>query len=367
MRTGKVEFEEILEGNDFNCRLESSHDITIKFARHLEERFVAMQKLFGKLQSLLESCIQPLTHRPNGLEELELIRFKDLSRFKEMEMIELRLLEHFSSKFANKESDFLVLIERVKDKLSHYDQSLRSLEEQLDIIRLQNHQKESELSGKVQELSARAELHRSELESMKSFQITNFESTDRLKDEKLSLTFQINHLKNTIEEMNRAEKQVNEKHAAEICKFLFEIETNKKNLRIFAEQAGNFEASQKRLHEILTAIQEVTHAVFLKYGLSQSEWQDSHWKEELETYNEEFGDTLVEIEFLCFMIAKLTSDNNWLVDRLSEFGKAQRVAEPRSTAQGKLKTDVINDLKAASNALKEFEEARDKLLSQFDT
>lgn len=67
------------------------------------------------------------------------------------------------------------------------------------------------------------------------------------------------------------------------------------------------------------------------------------------------------------MIVKLSSDNDWLVDRLAELGKEYHKLrdDGRSPTPNRLKEEVINDLRAASNALKEFEEARDKLMSQF--
>ena len=67
------------------------------------------------------------------------------------------------------------------------------------------------------------------------------------------------------------------------------------------------------------------------------------------------------------MIIKLTSDNNWLIDRLAELGKHSHKiqGDGRSPTPSRIKEEVINDLKTASNALKEFEEAREKLMSQF--
>lgn len=365
MKSCKGNSEEIAPASDLVLKLQSSHDVTLKFAGFVEERFVALQRLMARVQGLVEGSLRLESFRQAGLDELEMTRFKDLTRFKEMEIIELRLLEQFSSKFLNKESDFLVLIERIKDKLSHYDQSLRTLEDQLDSIRMQNLNKENELQAKIQELAARADLQKSELDHIRSFQYSNVESTDRLKDEKMSLVYQVNHLKNTIDELNKNEKRIIETHETKVKNMKNELEAAKKNMKLVEDLAGSTRTSNSRYYEILNAIKEISHSVFIKYGLVQSEWQDSHWKEELDTYTEEFGDTLVEIEFLCFMVVKLTSDNNWLIDRLSDLGRGQLKPCEVPNPSKNLKANVISDLKAASTALKEFEEAREKLMSQF--
>ena len=365
MKSCKGNIDELNVTSDLLGKLESSHDVTLKFAGFVEERLASLQRLMAKVQGLVEGSFRLESVRQSGLDELEMIRFKDLSRFKDMEIIELRLLEQFSCKFVNKESDFLVLVERIKDKLNHYDQSLRTLEDQLDSIRMQNLNKEAELQAKIQELAARADMQKSELDHIRSSQYSNIESTDRLKDEKMNLAYQVSHLKATIEELHKSEKRIVEGHETKVKTMKAELEAAKKNMRIVEDLAGSTRSSSSRYCEILNAIKEISHSVFIKYGLVQSEWQDSHWKEELETYTEEFGDTLVEIEFLCFMVVKLTSDNNWLIDRLSDLGRSQLKPCEVPNPSKNLKANVISDLKAASTALKEFEEAREKLILQF--
>ena len=345
LKSSRLYYEDLQPSQDQSLRLESSHEITLKYASFIEDRFLCLQKLNNKLNSLLDPNNPGIQPRPNALEELELIRFKDLSRYKEMEVTELRLLEQLSHRYTNKETDFLVLIERIKDKVAHYDYSIKAFDDQIDKVKLQNMSKENEYQAKIQELSAKNDMQRIELEGIKNCK------------------YQISHLKNTIDEMNRSERQNSEKYLQEISRLQDEIQCLRKVQEAVNDQSDSSRTTYKRLYELLLAIKEITHSVFVKYGITQSEWQDPHWKEELESYTEEFGDMLVEIEFLCFMIAKLTSDNNWLVDRLSELGKKSWNEENRT--QNRLKDNVIHDLKAASHALKEFEEARDKLMSQF--
>ena len=38
-------------------------------------------------------------------------------------------------------------------------------------------------------------------------------------------------------------------------------------------------------------------------------------------YDNQGFEILDEVDFICFLMEKLQSDNNWLVDRLSEFGE----------------------------------------------
>lgn len=78
---------------------------------------------------------------------------------------------------------------------------------------------------------------------------------------------------------------------------------------------------------------------------------------------ENFGDlqtTLTrQIEFLDVVLNKLTSDNNWLVDRISELGKENE--NIKNSMKASAIKDTINDLNASTSVLKSFEASRERL------
>ena len=283
-------------------------------------------------------------------------------------------MDQLSQRYVHKEADLFVLIERIKDKLSYYDHSVIVLEQQMDAVKQKYESNIDEMEAKLQEMKLKNTIQSESAERLKDLksQQTN-EMHEWIKEENKALTLQNTHLKSSIEELTRSEKQTVDKYTHEIERLYDENESLRRIIKSNEKEDINLEkndknkVSVKKYKEIIMTIKEITHNVFLKYGKSQSEWNDPHWKEELNNYSGEYGDLLVEIEFLCYMIVKLSSDNDWLVDRLAELGKEYHKLrdDGRSPTPNRLKEEVINDLRAASNALKEFEEARDKLMSQF--
>lgn len=373
LKTAKSPVEEEKGSDEVLVRLESSHEVVLKYVKYIEERLMTMHKLYAKAYALVDSAQVSPIKMPAKVEELETIRFKDMNRYKEMEVIELKVLDQLASRHVHKETDLLVIIERIKDKLSYYDRSLIALEQQIDTIQLQHQSKESEMQAKLQEITIKCDLQMAEFEKYRGAKLESSEYNEKLREENKILSYQISHLKTTIDELARNEKIISEKYTNEIARLQEEIDSYKRVLKIqdnnddLLEECEYFKSTHKKHTEILLAIREITQNVFIKYGSIQSEWNDPHWKSEIDNCKGEYGEMLVEIEFLCYMIVKLTSDNNWLVDRLAELGREihKLRKDGRSLTPNKVKEEVISDLKAASNALKEFEEARNKLMSQF--
>lgn len=78
---------------------------------------------------------------------------------------------------------------------------------------------------------------------------------------------------------------------------------------------------------------------------------------------EDFGDVtntiIKQIEFFDLILNKLTTDNAWLVDRLSEIGKENELIKKAMKAAAVKET--IDELDASASVLKNFEKSRDKL------
>ena len=91
------------------------------------------------------------------------------------------------------------------------------------------------------------------------------------------MTLQNTHLKSSIEELTRSEKQTVDKYTHEIERLYDENESLRRIIKSNEKEDINLEkndknkVSVKKYKEIITTIKEITHNVFLKYGKSQSE------------------------------------------------------------------------------------------------
>ena len=168
LKSCKTDFEDIEKfTSEYVSRLETSHEITLKYARFIEENLYSLHKLYAKAYILIDqNPLSPLKFS-SKLEELELIRYKDISRLKEMEVIELRLLDQLSQRYVHKEADLLVLIERIKDKLSYYDHSVIVLEQQMDAVKQKYESNIDEMEAKLQEMKLKNTIQSESAERLK--------------------------------------------------------------------------------------------------------------------------------------------------------------------------------------------------------
>jgi hypothetical protein len=139
------------------------------------------------------------------------------------------------------------------------------------------------------------------------------------------------------------------------------------------EKLSEAHVRQEDLHMVLRAIGESLHSVYVKHAATHKDWDFdlSRRKQELlERLREETWcvDEVMEAEFVCYLVAKLNADNDWLVERLAEFGKENDRLRRSGSPNGKSESfnkQVREDIHATSAALKGFESARDRLMQQF--
>lgn len=100
-------------------------------------------------------------------------------------------------------------------------------------------------------------------------------------------------------------------------------------------------------------LQDSVHKIIEKFARS----------EESEV-SEDSSRVLNEIEYVGQLVNKLANDNDWLVDRLADLGQENhRLMQELSPS--KLRDEDIAELKATSNAFKEFENSRSKIFYKF--
>lgn len=110
----------------------------------------------------------------------------------------------------------------------------------------------------------------------------------------------------------------------------------------------------------LSTLQDSVHKICERF--SKDEENDDDWKEPLAS--DDFSQLLNEIEFVSAMVNKLANDNDWLVDRLSELGQ-ENLRLKEGLSPKRTKEDDYAELKATSNAMKEFENSRSRIFYKF--
>ena len=124
---------------------------------------------------------------------------------------------------------------------------------------------------------------------------------------------------------------------------------------------------------------------YQKHSLSDKAWTGSLTKRRQDLHGQlfslsEYVDLVLETEFAVYFGGKLVTDNAWLVDRLTEFGKENEKlrlaasAPPQTTTVylspakpvGKLHKQVWDDIRSTAATLKEFEEARETLMRKLE-
>ena len=108
-----------------------------------------------------------------------------------------------------------------------------------------------------------------------------------------------------------------------------------------------YKNNSEALQHCIDCVQSVVAKVYKKFSDKQEDFGD-------------IGNTLMkQIEYLDAVVNKLTSDNNWLVDRISEVGKENESIK-RSMRASAIK-ETITDLDTSSSVLKSFEASRERL------
>lgn len=139
------------------------------------------------------------------------------------------------------------------------------------------------------------------------------------------------------------------------------------------EQYTAAQIREEDLHQLLRAIGERLHSIYLKYSTTHKDFTYNLPKRsrEFPDHDESWRiEGLMEADFVVYLVGKMGADNDWLVERLAEFGKEndrlkrKATGSPLSKSEG-LNSQVREAIESTSDALKDFESARDRLVKQF--
>jgi hypothetical protein len=138
---------------------------------------------------------------------------------------------------------------------------------------------------------------------------------------------------------------------------------------------------QRRINETHTEYQKRMQDAIDDYSRKLKSLEEAYQKKLNETYalETEQKELLSKLEDLESQLEKANTDNAWLVERLTEFGRendylksqvstpVKQVPVPVPIKNDQLYKKVWQDIKGTSQALKQFEEARDRLVQHFHT
>jgi hypothetical protein len=141
------------------------------------------------------------------------------------------------------------------------------------------------------------------------------------------------------------------------------------------DQLLEAEGIVEELHTVLRAIGEIVHPTYLKHSGSDKDWALDYSRRKADLLEQLQGsswcaDHVLEVEFACFYIGKLTTDNDWLIERLAEFGKEnewlkQQTQSLTPKAKSGLHRQVMEDIRTASVVMDDYNSARERLVKQF--
>lgn len=191
--------EQEINTHEYVERLSISHEMTLKYARLVEESVQSLEKLSSKLSQILESSSHTFPSF-SKVQDLELIYYKDLSKFKELESIEQRVLESLSSKFSDRDKDLHKSLSRIEERLNYYDKTVQNLQSHLDSCLAKSRTEKEESEARVQELLATCHNYSDQIEKLKIHTSENWEHEKKIMKSQLWASYE-EKIKNLNEKM----------------------------------------------------------------------------------------------------------------------------------------------------------------------
>mmetsp|Transcript_14141 Transcript_14141/g.26597 ORF Transcript_14141/g.26597 Transcript_14141/m.26597 type:complete len:554 (-) Transcript_14141:2313-3974(-) len=140
---------------------------------------------------------------------------------------------------------------------------------------------------------------------------------------------------------------------------------------------GELRTNETQHLELIRHLQRVLGPVYDSHKIRHKDWNEKHRLETLERSWKGWAEVVLWADFCSHVIAKLSGDNVWLIDRITEFGRELERTKIRSTVSMPVQTSparddgvlkkVWRDVKSTASAFKEFEQARHRLVEKFKT
>lgn len=128
-------------------------------------------------------------------------------------------------------------------------------------------------------------------------------------------------------------------------------ENNTKTVQVLENDLNYYKNNSESLQTCLDSILDIVTRIHKRFGEHPIDYKD---------YS---GALIKQVEYLDQVIEKLSADNNWLVDRISELNKENESLK-RSLRDSRLQ-ETLNELETSASVLKNFEESRKNLKKKF--
>ena len=174
----KVENQEV-PPVEYIERLSCSHETTLKYFKLVQDMFEGYEKLNQSMSMILNSSA-PTSYKASQLGELEHICYKDLSKFKEMDFKEAKLLESCCREYSQIQKKLHSAVLGVEEKCVIYEKNLKSLEEHVDSIIYKSKVERDECQGRLQELLETCHDYSEQIEKLKQMSQENSAAEKKL-------------------------------------------------------------------------------------------------------------------------------------------------------------------------------------------
>lgn len=242
----------------------------------------------------------------------------------------------------------------------------KSAEKEIEALKNAIKAQESKKNKEIQEIKDRYEREIRNLEEEKGLAIENLSASIRnshrkeLKDLELSFKVKESSLLEELDMATNSDTQV---------------------LKTLRENLEKMQIKVQDLREVLRAVTERTSSLYQKYAYrDELEGEFIDRKEEISRISDnkiwkQYSELLTQLDFMGLAFKKLGADNEWLIEQIDELSKGSRVAEGERSlyedrgrsfeGKGFCYEQVISTLNANESIIKDFQDARSKLLKQF--
>ena len=273
--------------------------------------------------------------------------------------------------FRNLKLDKNRLLQELKDhkaEHSEYEYKVKRMEEQIRSLRDKKESLERELEYKDNLLEDMKQKHRSEIESLR-FKYTQDSTLVRQ-----SLMGEAQNSKLDYQKRLQDAYQ-------EIESFKQKLEQSQKAIDTLESENKETCKAPKTPYELaeakkaLKAVEVELSKIYLQHSPSQRDWNHAQKLNQIYYSGiQSYSEVVLYAMFAAKFLQKNMHDNRWLVDRLTELGKQLDIQQklPKKPFQkGQLRSNSLSskvwkDIKGSSEAVKDFENSRKKLIKHFE-
>jgi hypothetical protein len=357
------------------------------------------KELYDISQKMLEFC------REIALEVSKALNRSFFSKFHK-EIPQLSLFSNYSQLNNTLNSDFNCIKDEVKSLVRDFNEAYtretnKNYENQTQMVEINNQadKKIKELQKKIEllEEDSNKKYEKALIEGKKNYnkEIEDLKGTIKSQESKKAKeieeikqnyekeikflekekNFALDSLSASLKSIHKQEiKDLESSFRAKESELLQELDmasnTDSSVLKTLRENLERVQVKVEDLREVLRAINERTESLYQKYAYREESVPEFlERKDEISRISDskvwrQYSETLAQLDFMALSFKKLTSDNEWLVEQIDELSKENIDTQPKNPKEISFE-QVLTTLSANETVIKDFQDARSKLLKQF--